>query len=161
MELNLDRLGRVLVLTEVEERGVTLSTTEWTGQTDMAGFLLVSARFGPKAPTGKLFPANLEENPMQVNLTQCSFHVHIHGLPHLHLMTGEMGVAIGKRLGTVMTPNLGAELECLGRSTSNTCGYGYSQTVTEIVLCHIYRDCVDRVDDEEGPEDVQELSYGP
>ncbi|KAL0444993.1 UNVERIFIED_CONTAM: hypothetical protein Slati_2222000 [Sesamum latifolium] len=123
MEADLNRLGEALILTEKEELGVVMSSGVWHSDPETRGFhvvgrLLSHKPFHPEAlksvlqsslnPEGRrwAFEKNLivfakveeDENPADVELTWCDFHVRIHGLP-LGKMTKEIAGFIGSKIG--------------------------------------------------------------
>ncbi|KAL0457840.1 UNVERIFIED_CONTAM: hypothetical protein Slati_0411200 [Sesamum latifolium] len=127
MEADLNRLGEALILTEKEELGVVMPSGVWhsdpktrviveSGQ-GMDITFIEHSRFLMKffhtvdrdrvlASGPWAFEKNLivftkveeDENPADVELTWCDFHVRIHGLP-LGKMTKEIAGFIGSKIG--------------------------------------------------------------
>ncbi|KAL0412613.1 UNVERIFIED_CONTAM: hypothetical protein Sradi_1463000 [Sesamum radiatum] len=62
-----------------------------------------------------LAPVEAEDEPTQINLDWCQFHIHIHGLP-LGKMTPEIAAFIGNRLGKFKEVELDRNGEVWGSS---------------------------------------------
>ncbi|KAK4434848.1 hypothetical protein Salat_0647700 [Sesamum alatum] len=112
----LANLGKSLSLSIEEELGVEIPLGLWHGDSDSQGFCVVGRLISHKSfhlnakrvlenspwayEKGLLVLklVSLEENPMQVDLDWCDFHVHIHHLP-LGKMTKDIGEFIGNKIG--------------------------------------------------------------
>ncbi|KAL0319923.1 UNVERIFIED_CONTAM: hypothetical protein Sradi_5253800 [Sesamum radiatum] len=121
MEVDLARLGQSLVLKEEEDLGVVMPARIWHSYPDSGAFHPVGCVLSYKpyhlealktvlksslnlakecrSPSLRMIALMLEhDNPTEVDLSWCDFHVHIHGLP-LGKMTFEIASFIGQKLG--------------------------------------------------------------
>ncbi|KAL0388103.1 UNVERIFIED_CONTAM: putative mitochondrial protein [Sesamum radiatum] len=126
MEADWSRLGESLVLTEEEDLGVVMPTGIWHSDPENGGFHVVGCVLshkpyhvaalktffhsvdrdrvlasGPWAFEKNLVviaPVSDIDNPAEVDLAWCDFHVRIHGLP-LGKMTPEIASFIGGKIG--------------------------------------------------------------
>ncbi|KAL0331179.1 UNVERIFIED_CONTAM: hypothetical protein Sangu_1663400 [Sesamum angustifolium] len=122
MEEEVIRLGSSLVLTEEEEMGVVMPAGVWHSDPEKAGFYTVGCLLSHKPYNAEAFKTVLRDrvlesgpwafeksllvlaavsdtdNPAEVDLTWCDFHIRIHGLP-LGKMTTEIATFIGVKIG--------------------------------------------------------------
>ncbi|KAK4411758.1 hypothetical protein Sango_0248800 [Sesamum angolense] len=126
MDSDLGRLGSSLSLTEEEEAGLVVPTELWHSKPLKRGFFVVgrlvtSKSFHPEALHTTLRAAfnpvrlEVDDNPKQVDLSRCDFHIHIHGLP-LGKMKKEVTAFIGNKLGQFKDVDIDSKGDIWGSS---------------------------------------------
>ncbi|KAL0456588.1 UNVERIFIED_CONTAM: hypothetical protein Slati_0998000 [Sesamum latifolium] len=182
----IDRLGKVLVLTEDEGEGITLPTHAWIGNKKWRDRALNGGPWIFDKNLIILNYANPDKNPLEVDLNWCQFHVHIHGLP-LWIMTRAMADFIGKRLGRFIESDSNQAQFMMGAKVRIRVALDVRLPLKQVlvlrspedqellvsltyerlstfcygcgVLDYILRDCGRRLDNQ--PDEEEELQYRP
>ncbi|KAK4398113.1 hypothetical protein Sango_1286800 [Sesamum angolense] len=113
MEVALDKMGRSLILTEEEDLGLVLPTGVWHSESENRGFHLGLYFLDAKVGHALTKRVSDNENPAEVDLNWCDFHVRIHGLP-IGKMTKEVANHIGEKIGRLRNADQQTEPESWG-----------------------------------------------